>query len=61
MTGIVHVGILEKFLMLILEEQCPNNMLFQQDGVPSHLHKEVMVFLNHKFLERYIHRGRSIT
>jgi hypothetical protein len=44
-TGIV----LEEFLMPILEEEGPHDMLFQQDGAPPHFHKDVTNFLNRKF------------
>jgi hypothetical protein len=37
-------GIVEEFLMPILEEQDCGDMLFQHDGLPPHLHKEVMDF-----------------
>jgi hypothetical protein len=32
---------LEEFLMPILDEEGPDDMLFQQDGAPPHFHKEV--------------------
>jgi hypothetical protein len=43
-SGIVHLDILEEFLMPILKEQGPNDMLFQQDGAPPHFHKEMTDF-----------------
>jgi hypothetical protein len=45
---------MEEFLMLILEEQGPDDMLFQKDGAPPHFHKEVTDFSNCKFQEKYI-------
>jgi hypothetical protein len=51
----------EKFLMPILEEEGPDDMLFQQHGVPPHFHKEVTDFLNRKFPEKWIGRGGTIT
>jgi hypothetical protein len=51
----------EEFLMHILEEECPDDMLFQQDGAPPHLHKEVTEFLNRKFPEKWIGRGGPVT
>jgi hypothetical protein len=61
LTGIVHLNILEEFLMPILEEQGPDNLLFQQDGAPPHFHREVTDFLNHKFLKKQSGRGGPIT
>jgi hypothetical protein len=55
------VSQVEEFLMPILEEEGPDHMLFQQDGVPPHFHKEVTDFLNHKFPEKWIGRGGPIT
>jgi hypothetical protein len=51
---------LEEFLMLILEEEGPDGMLFQQGGAPPHFHNEVTDFLNRKFPEKWIDRGRPI-
>jgi hypothetical protein len=53
-TGIVYLDMLEEFLMPILEEQCPEDKLFQQDGAPTHFYSEVKDFLNRKFPEKYI-------
>jgi hypothetical protein len=50
---------LEEFLMPILEEVGPDDMLFQQAGVAPHFHKED--FLNRKSPEKWIDRGRPIT
>jgi hypothetical protein len=50
---------LEKFLMPILEEVGPDNMLFQQDRVPPHLQKEVTDFLNRMFPEKWIGKYRQ--
>jgi hypothetical protein len=38
-------SLLEEFHMLVLEEEGPDGMLFQQHGLPSHLLKKVMVCL----------------
>jgi hypothetical protein len=43
---------LEEFLMHILEEEGPDDVLFQQDGAHPHFHKEVTDFLNIKFPEK---------
>jgi hypothetical protein len=51
----------EEFLMPILEEQGPDDMLFQQDEAPPHFHKDVKDFLNRKFPEKWIRRGGPIT
>jgi hypothetical protein len=48
-TGIVNLDMLEKFLMPILEEEGPTDMLFQQDRAPPQFQKEVTDFLNRKF------------
>jgi hypothetical protein len=55
------VSQVEEFLMPILEEEGPDDMLFQQDGVPPHFHKEVMDFLNRKFPGKWIGRKGPIT
>jgi hypothetical protein len=47
--------------MPILEEQDSDDMLYQQDGLPPHHHKEVMDFLNHNFPEKWIGSGGPIT
>jgi hypothetical protein len=60
-TGTVYLDMLEEFLMPILEEECHNNMLFQQGRAPPHLHKEMTDFLNCKFPEKWIGRGKPIT
>jgi hypothetical protein len=46
--------------MPVLEEGGPDDMLFQQDGAPPHFHKEVTDFLNRKFPNKWIGRGRPI-
>jgi hypothetical protein len=51
----------EEFLMPSLEEERPNNTLFQQDRAPPHFHNEVTDFLNHKFPEKWIGKGGPIT
>jgi hypothetical protein len=53
---------LEDYLMHILEEEGPYDMLFQEDGaLPPHFHKEVTDFLNQKFPYKWIGRGGPIT
>jgi hypothetical protein len=47
----------EEFLMPILEEEGPDDTLFQQDGAPPHFHKEVTDFFNRKFPEKWIAKG----
>jgi hypothetical protein len=54
-------GILEEFLIPILEEGGPDDTLFQQDGLPPHFHKEMTGVFNHKIPEKYIGRGVPIT
>jgi hypothetical protein len=56
---------LEEILVPILEEDSPDDMLFQQDGALPHFRKEVTDFLNSKFSDlksqfsRYTWIGRS--
>lgn len=45
----MYLNMLQKFLMPIPKEEGPNDMLLEQDEASSHLHKEMMGFLNHKF------------
>jgi hypothetical protein len=40
-TDMVYLDMLEECIMPILEKEGPDNILFQQDGAPPHLHKEV--------------------
>jgi hypothetical protein len=47
--------------MPILEEQGPDETLFQQDRALPQFHKEVTDFLNSKISEIYIGRGMPIT
>jgi hypothetical protein len=49
MTGIVYLDMLVEFYMSILKEEGPDDMLFQQDGMPPHVHEEVTDLLNCKF------------
>jgi hypothetical protein len=51
----------EEFLMPILEQQSPDDTLFQQDEESPHFHKELTDFLNRKFPEKWIEWGRPIT
>jgi hypothetical protein len=57
----VYEDMLEEFLIPILEEKGPDDMLFQQDRATSVYHKEVTDFLNRKFPEKWIDRGGPIT
>jgi hypothetical protein len=50
---------LEEFLMPVLEEEGPDDMLFQQDQASSYFHKED--FLNRKFPEKWTGRGKPVT
>jgi hypothetical protein len=50
-TIIQCLDMLEKFLMPISKEDSPDDILFQQDRVFPHFHREVMGFLNYKFRE----------
>jgi hypothetical protein len=54
------VSQVEEFVMPILEEEGPNDVLFQQDRAPPHFHREVTDFLNRMFPEEWISRGRPI-
>jgi hypothetical protein len=54
-TGIVYLDMLGEFLMPVLEEQCSDDMLFQQEGELPHFHKEVTDVLNSKFPEKVGH------
>jgi hypothetical protein len=47
--------------MSILEEEDPNDMLFQQEEAHPHLHQEVIDFLNGKFSKKLNGKGRPIT
>jgi hypothetical protein len=60
-TGMLYLDMLEEFLMPILEEDGPDDMLFQQDGAPPHFRKEMTDFLNGKFPEKRICMGGPIT
>jgi hypothetical protein len=40
----LYLDVLEEFLIPVLEENCPDALLFQQDGVPLHFHKEGWTF-----------------
>jgi hypothetical protein len=57
-TGIVYLDMMELLLIPILEEDGLDDMLFQQDGGPPHFYKEVTDFLNRKFPEKWVGRGR---
>jgi hypothetical protein len=54
-------GIVEEFLIPILEEAGPDDTLSQQDGLPPHFHKELAGVFNRKNPEKYIGRGGPIT
>jgi hypothetical protein len=47
----------QEFLKPVLEEEGPNDTLFQQDGARTHFHKEVTDLLNHKFPGKWIDLG----
>jgi hypothetical protein len=44
----------QKFLMPLLEEEGPDDTMFQQDRAPLHCHKEVTDSLNGRFTEKWI-------
>jgi hypothetical protein len=46
---------LKKFFVPVLNEEGPNDVLFQQDAVPSHFHMKVTDFLNGVFPEKFGH------
>jgi hypothetical protein len=50
-----------EFLTPVLEEEGPDDTLFQQDGAPPYFHKEVTNFLNRKFTEKWIGRVGPVT
>lgn len=52
---------LEEFLMSLLEEEDPDDILFQKDGMPPHFQNEVTDILNHKFPYKQIGRGGPAT
>jgi hypothetical protein len=43
---------LEEFLLPILQEEGPGDMLFQQDAAPPYFHRELTGFLNCRFPEK---------
>jgi hypothetical protein len=57
-TDIVYENMLEQYLMHVLQEDGPNDMLFREDGVPLHFHHEKMGLLDCQFLEMDWH-GRA--
>jgi hypothetical protein len=59
-TRIVYLDMFEEFLMSILEEEGPEDMLLEPDGVPPYYLKEVTDFLNGKFPENWIRWGGPI-
>lgn len=61
MTSTVYLDMLKEFLMPILEEEGPNDMVFQCDGVHINFHKKVTDFLNSKVPEKWIGSGKYIT
>jgi hypothetical protein len=52
---------LEEFRVPILEVEGPDDMLFQQDGLPPNFHNEVMDVLSCKFPKKLIGRGVPTT
>jgi hypothetical protein len=59
-VGIVYLDVLEWYFMPILQEEVPEDVLFQQDGVPPHFHHEVKGFLNHHFPGKWIGRSKPV-
>lgn len=53
----MYIDMLKKFFMPVLKEECPVDVLFKQDGVPSHFHMKVANFLNGMFPEKWFGRG----
>jgi hypothetical protein len=51
----------EEQLMPILEEEAPDDMLFQQDRAPAHFNKGVTDFFYGKFQEKWIRTGGPFT
>lgn len=47
--------------MSILEEDSPDGMLFEQDGVLPYFHAEVMGFLRPKFPGKWIVKDKPAT
>jgi len=56
-TGTASLGMLEQYLMPILQEEGPSEMPFQQDGEPLHLHHEVTDFPDRQFPGKWIDRA----
>jgi hypothetical protein len=50
-TSVEHINTLEEFLISILEEERPNDMLYQEDRVSADFHVAVRVWdvLDRKF------------
>jgi hypothetical protein len=65
LAGSAVIGIacldMAEFLVPLLEEQSPNDVLIQQEGAHPHFDKEVMDFSNLKFPNKYIGKGRPMT
>ena len=40
-TGISYLGMLENYLMPQLQQDMDRDFIFQQDGAPPHVHREV--------------------
>jgi hypothetical protein len=60
-SGTVNLDMLQESLMPILEAENPDGILLQQDGEPSHFHKETTDNLNSRHPEKRIVRGGPIT
>jgi hypothetical protein len=61
LTAVKMASQVQEFLMTILEQGGPDDVLFQQEEASPHFHNEVTEFLNRKFPEKWIGRGGPIT
>jgi hypothetical protein len=53
-VGIVYLGLSEQRLMPILQEEGPNNVLFEQALASLHFHHKVRGIINCQFLGKWI-------
>lgn len=60
-TGIAYLDLLKQYLMLLLQEGDPKDMLFEQNGMPPHFHYEVRGFLGSYFPGKWIGRSGNIS
>ena len=49
-TGISYLDMLENYLMPQLQQYMDRDFIFQQDGAPSHIHREVTSCLTARWL-----------